>query len=100
MGDLKLDWSELGTTTDGGTIYVKLADPDWTHDGAVTIGQALDHLDPPIPRRTLARILAKLTPVGRAALEHGGPAARTYRYSDVLRAHADWARRKSQDSFL
>lgn len=69
-----------------------------TTDGAVTIGEALAHLDPPIPRRTLARLLARLAPVGTVPIQHGGPPAKTYRYSEVARAHAAWARRKSQGS--
>lgn len=89
MGDLT-DWVYLGATTD----------VPWTRDAPITIGEALDHLDPPIPRRTLARLLSRLESVGTAHIEHGGPPARTYRYSDVVRAHADWARRKSQGAFL
>lgn len=92
MGDLIPDWEVLGYTDGGGV--------GWTRDAPITIGEALDHLDPPIPRRTLARLLTRLEPVGLARIDHGGPAARTYRYSEVVRAHAEWARRKSQDSFL
>lgn len=63
----------------------------------VTIGTALAALDPPIPRRTLARMLAKLEPAGLVLPERGGIPAKTYRWSEVARAHADWVRRKSQE---
>ena len=89
-------WTVLGHTDDGGTVYIRPR----VGDAQITIGEALAHLDPPIPRRTLARLLAGLTPVGQARPAHGGPPARTYLFSDVVRAHADWVRRKSQDSSL
>lgn len=65
-------------------------------DPLVTIGTALLALDPPIPRRTLARLLARLESAGVVAIEHGGPPAKTYRWSDVARAHAAWVTRKSK----
>ena len=73
-------------------MMVELDDP------LVTIGTALTELDPPIPRRSLARLLAGLEPAGLVPVEHGGPAAKAYRWSEVLRAHADWCGRKSQAS--
>lgn len=72
--------------------------PDPGFDQEVTIGQALAYLDPPIPRRTLARLLSQLEPVGTAVIKHGGPPAKTYKLSDVAHAHADWSKRKSQVS--
>ena len=68
------------------------------NDPEVTIGTALKSLDPTIPRRTLGRILAGLQPVGVEPLKQGGPPCRTYRWSDVVRAHANWAQRNCQDS--
>lgn len=62
----------------------------------VTIGTALKVLDPPMPRRSLARMLSKLESVGVVCPPKGGTLARTYRWSDVARAHAEWVRRKSQ----
>jgi hypothetical protein len=53
-----------------------------------TIGDALAFLDPTPNRRTLARWLATLTPVGARPLKHGGPAARLYRASEVMLHHA------------
>lgn len=68
------------------------------NDPLVTIGTALAELDPPIPRRSLARLLAGLEPVGLEPLAKGGPPAKVYRWSEVARAHSDWVRRKSQAS--
>lgn len=65
-------------------------------DPLVTIGTALRSLDPPIPRRTLARILTQLEPAGLEQPLKGGTLAKTYRWSDVARAHAAWMKRKSQ----
>lgn len=67
------------------------------HDPTLTIGEALEYLRPKIPRRTLARILAGLTPAGSKPVKHGGPPAKTYLLTEVARVHADWARRKSQE---
>jgi hypothetical protein len=59
-----------------------------------TIGDALAFLDPPIPRRTLARLLKQLPPIGLVPSRRGGPLVHTYRPEDVMRVHAHWVRRK------
>lgn len=55
-----------------------------------SIGDALDFLKPPIPRRTLARRLARIEPVGLRASPQGGPDVRVYRATDVIKIHANW----------
>lgn len=60
------------------------ADSHWT------IGDALRFLDPKPPRRTLARWLTKIEPVGERKLKQGGPAARTYPAREIMQRHARW----------
>ncbi len=57
-----------------------------------TVAEALQHLDPPIPPRTLQRRVRKLHPVGvRLPTERGGRPARTYNLTDIQRVHTEWA---------
>lgn len=60
-------------------------------DQAFTVAEAVQILDPPIPRRTLERLAATLTPVDYRC--HGGRPAARYNLPDLLRVHAEWARR-------
>lgn len=93
MGDLTTDHTQVWTTlgiTDGGAFVIT--------ETLVTIGEAMLMLDPPMPRRSLARTLSKLTPAGTRLPKQGGPPAKTYRLSDIRRAHADWVNRKPPGS--
>lgn len=57
-----------------------------------TVGDALQFLDPTPPRRTVARWLAGLQPIGVRALKQGGKPARTYLADEIMKRHARWAR--------
>lgn len=70
------------------------AEPRVINDPAITIGEAQRLLDPPMPRRSLARMLAGLKSVGTVPVEHGGPAAKTYLWSEISKAHVRWVERK------
>jgi hypothetical protein len=57
----------------------------------MTIAEAMDHLDPPIPRRTLERRMAKVGHLGvRRPVGKGRP-AKQYRPEDIYREHTAWA---------
>lgn len=62
---------------------VAAGEPLWT------IGEALGFLKPQPNRRTLARWLLALEPVGTRPLPQGGPPAKLYRATEIMRLHAD-----------
>ena len=53
-------------------------------------------MDPPMPRRELARRLAKVAPTG-TAYGRRGRRAKTYPVAAILRAHADWVRERNEE---
>lgn len=59
----------------------------------MTISDAVEALDPPIPRRELARRLKGIAPVGT---QHGrrGRRAKLYPVAAIMVAHAEWVRSK------
>lgn len=61
--------------------------------GAWTVHDALGWLKPPPPRRTLARWLSKIEPLGIRKLPQGGPPARTYPPTPIMKEHARWVLR-------
>lgn len=56
---------------------------------ALTLTEAAGALDPPMPRRELARRLADVAPLG-SVYGRRGRRARTYPAEAIMRAHADW----------
>lgn len=54
-----------------------------------TLTEAVEHLDPPMPRRELARALRGITSSG---MVYGrlGRRARAYPITEIMRAHARW----------
>ena len=60
---------------------------------AWTLTEAAETLDPPMPRRELARRLKGVAPVG-ATYARRGRRASTYPVSAIMRAHAEWVREK------
>jgi hypothetical protein len=60
--------------------------PGWT------IGEAVRHLDPPIPRRTLAALLADVPPSGRVYGRRGRRPA-VYPVAEIMDLHRDWVDR-------
>lgn len=58
----------------------------------LTIAEAARALDPPIPRRTLAELLAAVRPVGRRYGRRGRRPS-IYPVDEIMRVHADWVRR-------
>lgn len=54
-----------------------------------TIAEAVEHLDPPIKRRTLAALLADVPPAGT---QYGrkGRRAQLYPVAAVMEIHRDW----------
>jgi hypothetical protein len=92
------DWTVYGITDDRGEppldpasrAVARTPQPvDWT------IGEALWFLHPRPPRRTVARWLKGLDPIGKRELPQGGPPARTYPAAEIMLRHATWVRRKS-----
>ena len=56
-----------------------------------TISEAAGCLDPPIPRRELARRLSVVHPVG-TLYGRRGRRAKVYPIREILRVHAGWVR--------
>lgn len=61
---------------------------------SLTLAEAASVLDPPMPRRELARALREVSPCG-AVYGKRGRRARTYRLADIFRAHAAWVHNRS-----
>lgn len=61
---------------------------------SMTISDAAGAMDPPMPRRELARRLKDVAPVGT---QHGrrGARARLYPITEIMLAHAAWVRDRS-----
>lgn len=57
----------------------------------LTLSEAAEALDPPIPRRELARRLKEIPPLGSVYGRRGRRAA-TYPAAAIMRAHAEWVR--------
>jgi hypothetical protein len=71
----------------------------WPHTSTVhrvglTVTEACRLLDPPIPRRTLERLVANLAPIG--VRRTSGRPASVYAANDLYRAHAEWVVGKSK----
>ena len=62
--------------------------------GAMTLADAAAAMQPPIPRRELARRLREVAPVGSVYGRRGRRAA-LYPLAEILRAHAEWVRSRS-----
>jgi hypothetical protein len=60
---------------------------------AITLSDAAQALDPPMPRRELARRMKGVPPVGARYGPRGRRAA-LYPIAEVMRAHAGWVREK------
>lgn len=60
----------------------------------MTITDAAQAMDPPIPRRELARRLKGVTTVGTEYGRRGRRAA-LYPIDAIMRAHAEWVRSRS-----
>lgn len=61
-------------------------------DKGMTVSEALDFLDPPIPRRTLERRLARHTPLPDMRRPNGrGRPAHAYAAQVIMQEHAQWA---------
>lgn len=60
-----------------------------------TITEAVGQLDPPIPRRELARRLKDVQPTGRVYGRKGRRAA-AYPIAAVFLAHAEWVRERAR----
>lgn len=57
-----------------------------------TIDEAVEQLDPPIPRRTLARLMADVRPLRHRWTARGRRPA-VYPVEALMTAHADWVNR-------
>lgn len=57
----------------------------------MTLTEAAEALDPPIPRRELARRLKDVASIGSVYGRRGRRAA-LYPIAAIMRAHADWVR--------
>lgn len=60
----------------------------------LTLTEAASVLDPPMPRRELARRLKSISSCG-AVYGRRGRRARTYPVAEIMRAHAAWVRSRS-----
>ena len=61
-----------------------MSEPHWT------LMEAVEHLDPPIKRRTLSDLLAPHRSQARKRYGRAGRPAWAYPVSLILKAHRDW----------
>jgi hypothetical protein len=62
---------------------------------ALTLTEAAEVLDPPMPRRELARRLKQVPPAGSVYGKRGRRAA-LYPAREIMRVHAEWVRERQK----